>query len=457
MANSPKSPMTRLNTNLGTTLALLAILSAIPVASARPSWWLLWSGVLAILAMIWAIQSSRLTPNRRMQSADLRPYLALAALVPLYALVQTLPLPFLPLTMNEGAEALAGSAISLLPSASWIGAIRFTAWIILFVLIYEVVTSRERMLRISWILFIGITLQAIWALLALRVFGDIALFGEKTSYFGSATGTFVNRNSLATFLGFGLLLGAGLLSRKLGAPNMRLSRVPNIFERIGALGLIILIAMALILLALVATQSRLGLFAGLVSLWITSLLLLHQNERLSKGIVMTSCFIALLFAAGVIALGQGGLSDRLIFVQDNADERLRIYSQTLDMIWHRPLLGFGFDAFGPAFEGFRTSELGNPVYYDLAHNSYLALWAEQGFIIGSIPPLLLLIAGWKIVAGLKSDSGFPVAKTVALGALILGAIHSLGDFSLEIPANTFVFIILIALGLAKRNQSKPQR
>lgn len=452
MAKPSKSPMSRLNMRLATLLSVIAVLSAVPVASARPSWWLLWAAVLAVISLYWLLQSWRLTPNRALQSRDVRPYLIAASIVPLYAVLQSVPLPFTIGAMREGAEILAGNRISVLPDASWLGAIRFGSWILLFILIYEVTTSRERMLRISWILFIGIALQAIWALLALRVFGDIALFGEKTTYKGAATGTFVNRNSLATFLGFGLLLGAALLSRRLGEANMRMSRVPTLLERLGATGAMILLGMTTISIALIATQSRLGILASLIALWITSLILLKQNNRMNKAVWTCSALSFLAALIVIVIAGQGGVADRLIFLQGSGDERFAIYTQTLELISHRPLLGFGFDAFGPAFEAFRAPPLNAPVFYDLAHNSYLGLWAEQGLIIGSIPPVLLIIALLILIKKVKAGADFPVASTTAIGALILGGIHSLGDFSLEIPANNFVFIIILAMGLARRNQ-----
>jgi hypothetical protein len=40
----------------------------------------------------------------------------------------------------------------------------------------------------------------------------------------------------------------------------------------------------------------------------------------------------------------------------------------------------------------------------------------------------------------------------ALGALVLGALHSTMDFSLEMPANMFLFLAILGLGVAHRRR-----
>ncbi|MFE3838670.1 O-antigen ligase family protein [Pseudogemmobacter sonorensis] len=451
-----QSRMGRLNDRIAVLIAVMAVLSAVPVASARPSLWLLWSGLIAALAGWWLWRAGRIAPRRPLRMAGFLPLLGLALLVPAFAVLQSLPLagglPDVLTRMRPGMEELRGQAISVLPGASWLGAVRFTAWLILLALVIEVTTRRDRMLRMSWILFIGITLQAIWALAALQLLGDIALFGEKQSYQGAATGSFVNRNSLATFLGFGLVLGATLLGRRLGQPAQRQSRLPGLAERLGAGSALVLVSMLLIALALVATQSRLGSLAALAGLAVTTLSLLLAHRRLSPrtGLILFGACLAA--AALLLLLGQDGLSERLLLVERSGDERLTLYRQILGMIAVRPLTGFGFDAFGPAYEAFRAPPLNTGVHYDLAHNSYLALWAELGLVVGSIPPVLLAVCGILLWHRLRAGEDFPAAAAAGLGALVLAAVHSLADFSLEIPANVFVFVVILGMGLARRSR-----
>lgn len=444
----------RLNGRYAIILALLAVVSAVPVASNRPSWWLLWTALIALLTAIYQYASMRMIRGRAPRIQPLLGYFLLAALVPAYAMLQSqnisglLPMWLIP--VRPGMEALAGRTISMVPDASLIGAMRFLGYLMFLALVIEVSTRRERVGLVSRILFVGITLQAVWALVALKLLGDVSLFEEKTAYLGMATGTFINRNSLATFLGFGLILGAVLIGRRFEGPKVRSSRPRGLIERLGAEGQLVLVAMLILLLALLATQSRLGLSASMIGLGVTTLLLLWRQGGLSLGLAIAIVAVAALFVGGAIVLAGQGVSDRALFSEGDSITRITLYHQILGMIALRPWTGFGFDAFGSAFEAFRAPPLNGNVAFDLAHNSYLALWSEMGLLVGSIPPLLLLVAGGLMARRLRQGEDFPSNSAGAIGALVLGAVHSLGDFSLEIPANNYVLLVILGMGLARR-------
>lgn len=51
------------------------------------------------------------------------------------------------------------------------------------------------------------------------------------------------------------------------------------------------------------------------------------------------------------------------------------------------------------------------------------------------------------VMSLLNRNGSWLAQTIALSVMVVGALHSLVDFSLEVQANTFVFLSLVAVGL----------
>lgn len=448
----------RMNDRYAVGLSLIAAGSAVPLASNRPGWWMLWTGLIALMAALHLIQAARIAPNRQPRFLAQKWLFGAALLVPAYAMVQALPiagvLPQILAPMRSGMEGLRGATLSVAPDASLIGALRVLGYILFLALVVEVATRRQRLTRIGRIVFIGITLQAIWALVALKLLNDFSFWGEKTSYQGAATGTFVNRNSLATFLGFGLVLGTVLVGRLADGPRMRMSRPQSLPERLGFEGGLILLGMLLILLALVATQSRLGLLASALGVATTFLLLRRRSGLPTRRLWAESGVILLIFAIGLAIFGANGVLQRLLFIEGDGGIRLDLYRQTLGMVALRPLTGFGFDAFGVAFEAFRSPPLNGRSFYDLAHNSYLGLWAEQGLIIGSIPPILLTIAGVISWRRLSDEQGFPSFAAGAIGVLVMGGVHSLGDFSLEVPANNFVFLLLVGLGIARKIQSE---
>lgn len=456
-SSRPEHGVARLKTRLAWALALLTVVSVVPLASNRPSWWLMWTALIALLAAVHQTATIRVTTR---SPGRLRPFalaFVLAALVPAYALLQAQPLAqFLPagfLAVPSGVAALAGRTISVVPDASLLGALRFAGYLILLALVIEISSRRERLGLISRILFVGTFLQAVWALAALKLLGDIAPFGEKTAYLGMATGTFINRNSLATFLGIGLILGVILIGRRFEGPKTRTTRPRGALETLGAEGKLVLVAMLIILLALLATQSRLGVSASMTGLAVTTLLLLAHHGRLSLWLALGLLLGGAVLVVGAVVLTGAGLSDRALFSEVDSTTRLDLYHQILGMIALRPWTGFGFDGFGPAFEAFRAPPLNADVTFDLAHDSYLMLWSELGVIVGSIPPLLLAWAGVLLLRRLRRKDGFAANAAGAIGVLVLGAMHSLGDFSLEMPANNYLLLVILGMGLALRTQT----
>lgn len=450
------SPLTGLKQRYCVVLAIFATFSAVPLASNRPAWWLLWTLCLALAGALYYTRASFLAPKRDIRLIEYTWPFAIAAIVPLYAIFQTLNfgslLPSFLTAMRPDMHELQPQSISMLPSASLIGALRFFGYLIFLALIIEVANRPKRILLILRLLFVGICLQALWAMIALRLLGDISIMGQKTVYLGAATGTFVNRNSLATFLGFGLILGATLIGELLQRDHGRVSRPMTVWEKLGGQGGLIAVGMLNILMALLATQSRLGTLASLIALIVVLFLLRWNANKLSLRFVVQAVVGAFVVVLGAVWLRAEEIRDRFLYLEGDSGTRLALYDQVWDMVTLRPLTGFGFDAFGPAFEAFRGPPLLGSSNFDLAHNSYLTLWSEMGLVVGSIPMLLLAYCAVKLLRSVRDGSNFPIAASAALGALVLGAIHSLGDFSLEMPANVYVFLAILGMGMAKRTQ-----
>nr|WP_241741356.1 O-antigen ligase family protein [Gemmobacter straminiformis] len=301
----------------------------------------------------------------------------------------------------------------------------------------------------------GICLQAIWAVVALKLLGDFSPWGNKTAYLGSATGTFVNRNSLATYLGFGIVLGIGILSERSRQRGIRATRKGTWRQQLDYGDLTVAVGLLFLLIGLVYTQSRLGLAASMTGTAVT-LALLRQRAGVTSGRLaaeLLALVAAVLVAVSLVAAGEG-VAERVLFLGNESVDRLAIYAQTLHMLAARPFTGFGMDAFGMAFEAFRAPPLLAPVTYDLAHNSYLMLWAEFGLVFGSVPMLALVAIGALLWRRLRSDDGFRGIAAAGLGALALGAVHSLGDFSLEIPANTYLLMMILGLGIGRQSRRR---
>lgn len=298
------------------------------------------------------------------------------------------------------------------------GLVRLGGCLVLAGLIFELASDKARARRFGWMVFAGVALNGALGMVLLLALGDAAPWGGKAAYLGQATGGFVNRNSFATFLAIGLVLGLSLLR----------PRRMDMAELILALA-----GVGVILVALLATQSRLGLASAavgaVVCLWLRSGLRPMLLPVLGAGLV------ALTIAAPQVL-------ERMLFLESAGALRLTLYRDVWQMILASPWSGHGFDAFAPAFERFHGPDLPAHLVWDRAHSTYLTLWAELGLIVGSVPLVLGVLALWRL------DPRAPLG-IAGISALVVGGFHSLGDFSLEMQANLMLLLSVVVLGMAQ--------
>jgi O-antigen ligase len=442
---------------LGWLLLAIVVLAPLPVGSNRPAAWMLWSAVLYAAAAFrvwrkaWA-PGEALLRARRLWPLVLPPVVLLA-----WGVVQILPLggvlgSYAPLP-DTGAPT--PRSISLAPDASRLALLRMGGSLVFFVLMLEAAARLSRARRLATAIFIGSVLYAIWGMVALKLLGDVHFWGPKQSYAGVATGPFINRNSFATFLGIGAVLGLATVLEEIRRPRMRraaggaLTDPETLGQALHWAGL------GLVLLCLVMTQSRMGLFATSLALIlvvaISPLAPLLPNGRRPRNKWLIGLGLAAM--TGIALYASSGVIERMLFVARASANRIEMYRQSLDMILARPLTGYGADSFALGFELFHRPALAPHLTFELPHSSYLTLWTDFGLVFGS----LLIVSGtaavWKLVLLLRdrrADVALPVA---ALASTVLVAVHSLVDFSLEMQANLFLYLAVLALGLARDGRS----
>jgi O-antigen ligase len=135
------------------------------------------------------------------------------------------------------------------------------------------------------------------------------------------------------------------------------------------------------------------------------------------------------------------------FLTGNYKEISRIdyWANTLAMARDFPLFGSGLGTFRYAYFLYgRETALVNH-----AHNDYVESLSDMGILAFAVFFALLAVLAFSLLRmwGLRRH---PEVKPVVLGVLtsfFAVGFHSFFDFSLRIPANAFLFIILLALGL----------
>ena len=112
-----------------------------------------------------------------------------------------------------------------------------------------------------------------------------------------------------------------------------------------------------------------------------------------------------LVAGAVLANTGGVLFERMATVDRDADVRLAVYEQTLDLIASRPMTGYGGGTYEDAFRAVKADPISPDVTFDAAHDLYLELAAELG-----IPATIAVVLSVLLLAG-TTDVAPCVART----------------------------------------------
>jgi O-antigen ligase len=101
---------------------------------------------------------------------------------------------------------------------------------------------------------------------------------------------------------------------------------------------------------------------------------------------------------------------------------------------------------------------GRPVMYAQAHNDYLQVLAEGGAIV-AVPAAVLIVliaTGIRRRIAMGSDPASYWIRAGAVAGLAGIAAQSAVEFSLQMPGNTVMFVLLLAIALHRsRSDSRP--
>ncbi|MET4344197.1 O-antigen ligase family protein [Bradyrhizobium sp. RT9a] len=302
-------------------------------------------------------------------------------------------------------------------------------------------------------------LYALYGILAELIAPDMVLFRQKEAYLGFATGTFVNRNTAATFWGSCALLFLVPLLRTMHRqeggppeqPDWR-SRLEQILSAPVALGA----GFAICTIALAMTGSRAGLLLSVGTFVLAIILYLVPLElgRSRKWLVLGGSA-----AAGLVLLQLvGGLVAGRIVEHGLVDpERLAAYQASLGIIADHRLLGVGLGNFEAVFPAIRPATLGSLGIWDRAHSTPLEIAVELGIPAFGVIALACLWYLYHLFTGSlrrKRDRYIPV---IGASVAVLGVAHSCIDFSLQIPGYGVFFAAIVGCGLAQSLPSQMRK
>ncbi|HTH39047.1 MAG TPA: O-antigen ligase family protein, partial [Pyrinomonadaceae bacterium] len=182
-----------------------------------------------------------------------------------------------------------------------------------------------------------------------------------------------------------------------------------------------------------------------------------RERSTGPAIIVVVGAIIVIVGGAVVYLGGADLLVRGIGLQgdqsDPTSGRMHFWGIAWKIFLDHPVIGAGFDAFGVAFTRYDTWN--GYFRIEQAHNDYLQMLADGGVIaFACIAAFIYLLVKLSLKQITSSDQK---RRTIAIGAFagccgIL--VHSIFDFPLRTPSNSYFFLLLAALATVDVGRAK---
>ena len=446
----------------------ILVWAPLPLGSNRPWSWSLLGAATVLGLSLWTV--AQLLGARPRARAAWPVALAATVTVPVWAwaYLQTIPaLPYDWLTPNPvWAAAINAGTTSATPLvgldavAGRDALMRLITYAAMFWLGWRLALNASRARWLLTVVLATASFCATYGLVAQLMGWEAIFWIPKTAYLGDVTGTFVNRNSFATYANLGVVLALALLAEPVLSQGRTASGWRSLVE-VARHTLerrpLILLALGILLMASLRSHSRGGLLSlGATAAVMAFLVFAASKPRLRSMVAVFALAVAAAWALATVS--GGGTLERIGQIDANYDVdeagRLAYWQVALGMVAERPWQGYGYGNFEEAFAQYRDERFNNRV--DMAHNTYIEHLVELG-----IPATLLLYSGPLVLftyclRGLfvrHRDKWFTLAS---VGATTLVALHALVDFSLQIPAVAVTYAVILGVGVAQAAPSAPR-
>lgn len=381
--------------------------------------------------------------------------------------IQQLPIPadwvrqLSPFSWNlhAGAAEALGMAtpqwmtLSVSPYDTMVSTLLTMAYYLFFCLCLLLVDRPDKLRWFAWAFVVSGIFQAVFGSLSTLSGAEVLLFGEKPSYFGVATGTYVNRNSFAGCMEMTLAFGMGLLIAQLkdSKADSWQEWLHQTLQTLMSNKVILRTGLAIMVIGLVLSRSRMGNTAFFSSLLVTGILYVICRKKLNRGMIVL--FVSLLVIDTAILSQWFGLEKVMERIEQTSLEREtrpNVSEVTLAAISDYSLTGSGAGSFYTTLPAYHDGSWKG--FYDLAHNDFLQFPLEFGVPVFLILALMVIWSSLLAVQAMKQRRsrlmiGMGFSSFMGMLAIM---IHSSVDFNLQMPANAAYFVSLMAVGVLAR-------
>lgn len=270
--------------------------------------------------------------------------------------------------------------------------------------------------------------QAMYGLVSFASQADTILGWWPRSEAETATGSFYNSNHFAGYIEITLpvLLGSAFaLQQKLDQKYRSLLIIATV------------VCLIILVIAIIASRSRLGLVGLLAGLVVYSLLIRNKDYQGSrqKLLVLTGIFLTL---AAALWFGMSSVVDEWLVLFQRGNARLDIWQSTFNFPFTWWLTGIGPGRFSDFYPLVQPAAM--DIRYVYLHNDALQFVLELGLVRAAI---IVATGGYLIVRQFKL--GHSPLKVAALAAIVAIVVHSLGDFNLQVAGVAVAFWVAVGV------------
>jgi O-antigen ligase len=351
---------------------------------------------------------------------------------------------------NDALATSLPGRISVNPAKTVAAATHLVAYGALFWIALHLAKDRSTSKRLFRAVSVIVGLYAYYGLAVYLSGNGTILLYPKWEHQDALSSTFVNRNSFATFAGIGLVCSFTLILNGL-APILRSRSRAKV--KIHQMQMVIrsshlgsFVFMLGTLWALVLSGSRAGIFSTFVGLCVLVALMAPRSGNRSGrlGLAIGGLGILLLIALPA----SGVLLSRLDQINLFESDRFEIYQLTLRAIGDAPLVGTGLGTFSDVFASYRNLDAFSPSSWTKAHNTYLETWLELGLPAALILQGSIVFIVWQCFKGARRKNKLRHIPAAACSVSALVGVHSMIDFSLQIPAIAAMYAVVLGIGMS---------
>lgn len=302
---------------------------------------------------------------------------------------------------------------------------------------------------------------ALWSIVQFQFFPETLGLIHKRFYLESLTGLFVNRNTAATFFGLILLTLLALLHKMLLAPNWRMVRalvanrliVPDKQKRLIRSAAFVSMLTAFCFIALMLTGSRAGIMSSFAALLVFILLTVFNSPsgtgrnaaplRDKPGGSKRLAAIMLVIAVGLFSLFANRVALRMETRLED-DLRFCYMPGIMGAITDSWPWGSGLASFAETYASYHAAQCGVNAVVTHAHNVYAEGLLTLGIAFPFYAAFFVIAQIAVFIRGARKRKTYRYASHLGLAGLLLVALHSTLDFSLQIPGFAMTYAIFLA-------------